>query len=392
MSGGSAFFILIPAMYLLFAVALGIIALVDRRLVAARWASLGFAVACVSISIDGYRDPGGDHWVSWLSVATHFIPLLVMVQAFLTRHGRNAPRWAVAFTIFACLFTMPEMFWAPPAWYRGVFVQAACATIIASGLPPLWALRRGARVDQIAFAVVLAAALSYTGRMIAIGLHPIGETQTEMMAFYEGLNIVFHSASALMGMSVGIVLMMMIGHDMLLGRMKDSEVDTLTMLGNRRRLDSRIAEDAEGKHPVGAVVVIDLDRFKQINDRFGHDAGDEVLRAVGKKLAELYADIGCPCRTGGEEFVVLIDAANSASASSLAIMTRLAIAELAFDGGMAQTRITASVGFHERDYDESVEDSIRRADQAVYCAKTNGRDQVVGAINAKGLHVLKAVA
>lgn len=394
MSGASAFFILIPTMYVLFTLALGIIALIDRKLVAARWAVLGFAIAFVSIMVDGYRDPGGDRWVSWFTVATHFLPLLVMVQAFLSRHGRNAPPWAVALVIVACVFVMPNMPWAPPYWLRSVSVQAVCTAIIASGLPKLWQLRRLSKMDLIAFVVVFAAALSYAGRTVVIAMNPIGESTADIVAFYDGLNIVFHSASALMGMSVGIVLMMTIGHDMLLGQIREKEIDPLTGLGNRRKMENRIGEDAAGQRPIGAVMAVDLDHFKKVNDQFGHDAGDQVLRAVGTRLAGVFADTGCVCRTGGEEFIVLVDREYAVGISALALATRMAIADLTFDGPLARSRVTASVGFHLRECsdEDCLREAIRRADQALYCAKSNGRDQVVGAINENGLQVLKAVA
>lgn len=392
MSGASAFFILIPAMYALFTIALALIAFFDRRLIVARWAALGFFVAFVSIVVDGYREPGGDRWIAWFTVATHFIPLLIMVQAFLSRHGRHAPTIAIVLTALSCVLVMPHMPWAPPHWIRGVLVQGICATIIASGLPALWRYRSKAAVDMVIFAVMTGAALSYAGRTVVIYLNPIGQSQQAVIDFYAGLNLVFHSASALMGMAVGIVLMTTIGYDMVRGRTEEGEIDHLTKLGNRRRLDRRIAEDEAGKRPIGAVIVVDLDHFKRVNDRFGHDAGDRVLRAVGKKLRSLLGGFGTVCRTGGEEFVVLIDECHAQGVSALALSARAAIADLEFSGSLAETKVTASVGFHRRELDQCVRAAIQRGDQAVYCAKTDGRDRVVGAVEEHGLQILKAVA
>ncbi|MDE1467239.1 GGDEF domain-containing protein [Aurantiacibacter sp. D1-12] len=379
-------------MYLLFTVALAIMAMVDKRLVTARWAALGFFVAFTSISVDGYREPGGDTWVSWFTVATHFLPLLIMVQAFLTRHGRNAPRWVVAFAGFSCIYVMPDMPWEPENWFRGVYVQATCMLIIASGLPFLWRKKTQSKVDIFVFFAMFGASMSYLARAIVIYARPIGETREEALAFYEGLNIIFHSASALMGMTMGIVLMMTIGFDMLMGRTKEVEIDPLTKTGNRRKLDRRITDDSNGKNPVGAVLVIDLDHFKRVNDLFGHDAGDDVLHAVGSRLTLMFKGIGTVCRTGGEEFVILIRQGSADSASALALTVRSAIASLEFDGVLAGYALTASVGFHRRTRSQSLAAAIRLADQAVYCAKKNGRNRVVGAINENGLNVLRAVA
>ncbi len=392
MAGASTFFILIPATYLLFSLALGAIALVDRRLVAARWAALGFAVACFSILVDGYRDPAGDRWTLWLSVATHFLTLLIMLQAFLSRHRLRAPLIAMILTAYGAAFVMPFMPWSPPNMLRGLVVQALCALIIAAGIPAMWKRRRTSLVDLIAFGVVALAALSYFGRSVVMFLNPVGESQADVVAFYEGLNIAFHATSALMGMCVGFVLMMSIGYDLVVGRTREGETDPLTTVGNRRQLDRRKSEDDRGKWPIGAVMVIDLDHFKQVNDLFGHDAGDDVLRAVGERLKQLFPKQGCVCRTGGEEFVVLVEEPYADAIKSLAMAARAAIAELSFEGAMAGTRVTASVGYHVRQPGQEVSDAIRLADQAVYCAKNNGRDRVFGAINANGLNVLKSVA
>ncbi|WP_162199212.1 sensor domain-containing diguanylate cyclase [Aurantiacibacter gangjinensis] len=383
---------MIPAMYALFTTALIVIAFVDRRLIAARWAALGFFVAFVSILVDGLRDPGGDRWVSWFTVATHFLPLLIMVQAFLSRHGKNAPAWACALFVLASIYVMPNMPWAPPNWLRGVLVQATCATIIASGLLPLWRYRRQSVVDLIAFAAIALACLSYVGRSVVIYITPIGESAEAIQQFYNGLNIAFHSASALMGMTVGIVLMMTIGSDIVRLRMEESEIDPLTGLANRRRLERVNAQDAAGKLSVGGVIAVDLDHFKRVNDSFGHDAGDEVLRKVGSKLNKLFGELGTVCRTGGEEFVILLDRDHVAAISQLSSAARVAIAGLRFDGVLSAVTVTASVGFHERGEDEEIGNAIRRADQAVYCAKTDGRNRVVGVMNDKGFHVLRAVA
>ncbi len=392
MSGTSAFFILIPAMYLLFTLALAVIGFAERRLVSARWAALGFFVAFTSILVDGYRDPTGSEWLGWYAVATHYLPLLIMTQAFLSRHGRKATNFAIALTIFAAIYVMPGMAWTPPNWLRGVFVQGACATIIAAALPQLWQYRKKSLVDVIAFFTILAAALSYFGRTIAVGLNPIGETRDEMIAFYEGLNLIFQSTSALMGMSLGIVLVMTIGYDMVRGRMEEGEIDPLTMLGNRRKLDRKIALDKAGRRSFGAVMVIDLDHFKRINDRFGHDGGDDVLRAVGKRLSSLFDGFGYVFRVGGEEFVVLVDEQHARGVSSLALSARKAIAELEFEGYLSRAKVTASVGFHVRVGKDGVQDAMQSADQALYCAKNDGRDRVVGAVYERGLQIMKAVA
>ncbi len=392
MSGSNAFLILIPALYALLTVALVIVAVVDRKLVSARWAALGFAVAFASILVDGFREPDGSRWVNYFTVTTHFLALMVMVQAFLSRHARHVPLSIVAMVVLVSLYVMPNMPWAPPYASRGFVVQATGALVIASGLEGLWQARRKSVVDMIAFAVVLAACLSYAGKAAVMLANPIGPSLAEVSDFYRNLNIVFQSASAVMGMSVGIVLLMMIGHDMVRGRIEEGEIDALTQVGNRRRLERLLDDDERGRQPIGGVIVIDLDHFKRVNDNFGHDAGDTVLRDVSARLKALFEGTGTVCRTGGEEFLALVPPDNSAALAQLAIATRKAVAELSFERPLNQLKVTASIGFYQREEGVSAREAIQRADRAVYCAKTDGRDRVVGAVVEHGLQVLKAVA
>ena len=284
------------------------------------------------------------------------------------------------------------MVWAPPYWLRGVIVQAVCTEIIASGLPLLWRLRWTSTLDRVIFYVVLAGALSYAGKTVVLTLNPIGQSTEAVVAFYEGLNIVFHSASALMGMSVGMVLLMTIGFDLVRLRIEEGEVDPLTQIGNRRALDRHIAQDAGGRRPIGAVILVDLDHFKRINDTYGHSAGDEVLRKVAGRLSRLLSEFGGVYRRGGDEFGVLLDEAHASAASALALSVREAITEIGFSGSLSDLTVTASVGFHYREASEPVEKCIQRADHAVYCAKLDGRDRVVGARIENGFAIMKQVA
>lgn len=392
MTDNLAFFILIPAMYALFAISLAVMAYVDRRLISARWAALSSLVAFASIIIDMLRDPSIIGWQSWVTVSLHFLAVLILMQALVARHGKRVPQAAMAIALIGSILIIPETPWQGPNWSRAVLVQGIGFLIVAASLPVLWKQWKTSLVDRFAFIVSLGFGLSYLGRMIAAALNPVGDTRADVAEFYQGLALVFHSTSALMGMLIGLVMMLSIGYDMLMGRIEQSEIDPLTKLGNRRRLDRIIASHETGERTIGAVLVIDLDHFKKINDLFGHDAGDEVLRRVSARLQSMLRPFGEICRTGGEEFVALVDECYAPGISALCLSVRAAIAKIEFDAPLNRATITASVGFHLRTPDVSVHDAIHKADQAVYYAKSNGRNQVVAALNERGLDVLKAVA
>ena len=152
--------------------------------------------------------------------------------------------------------------------------------------------------------------------------------------------------------------------------------DGLTGLANRRSAyDSLAAMIARSRRTrtTLAVVMFDLDRFKQINDGHGHAAGDEVLRSVAGTLRDTVRDTDICARVGGEEFVVLLPDADLSDARLVAERLRLRSQEIAAIG----SSVTASFGLAElQPADASAESLLHRADQAMYLAKALGRDQV----------------
>ncbi len=154
--------------------------------------------------------------------------------------------------------------------------------------------------------------------------------------------------------------------------------DALTGLANRRAvaddLKRMVAQASRALSPL-AVIAVDLDHFKQVNDRYGHDLGDDVLAVVGTCLRESVRSSDLVGRTGGEELVVIAPDTDAAGAAELAEKLRLAIRALTVTG--LPDPITASFGvaaIPEHAVDGAA--LLRRADRALYEAKRNGRDRV----------------
>lgn len=125
-----------------------------------------------------------------------------------------------------------------------------------------------------------------------------------------------------------------------------------------------------------AVLALDLDHFKQVNDTFGHAAGDQVLMALADIMrGSVRAEDAC-CRVGGEEFLVLMPGASADAASAVADRIREATRAHAMPGGVGH--VTVSIGAARWPDDGNEPDTVlKRADQALYQAKTSGRDKVV---------------
>ena len=154
--------------------------------------------------------------------------------------------------------------------------------------------------------------------------------------------------------------------------------DSLTGLGNRRyfesRLDEAISYAARHRHPL-SLAMADLDHFKRINDTYGHEAGDRALQAFADVLLRLTRREDVVARFGGEEFLVLLPETGGDRAAAFAERVRIATSELEVLGD--DHRITVSIGVAELEGGESGESMIKRADEALYEAKAEGRDRVV---------------
>lgn len=157
--------------------------------------------------------------------------------------------------------------------------------------------------------------------------------------------------------------------------------DPLTGALNRRALlDACTAAFASGRRRV-ALLMVDLDHFKAVNDRFGHLMGDAVLREAAGRMQRAIGDAGVLGRYGGEEFVVLLPGAGKADAMAVAERLKQAIDEpFPADSPMAAVgSIAVSIGVAASEDGTRVDDVLAKADAALYRAKAMGRDQVMAA-------------
>ena len=127
-----------------------------------------------------------------------------------------------------------------------------------------------------------------------------------------------------------------------------------------------------------AIVMMDLDHFKKVNDQYGHPAGDKVLVTLVSCLQGLIRPYDRIYRYGGEEFLISLPGMTADQAHQVAERMRVAVEEedILIDGGRQKLHITASFGVAQLDPAMPVEDSIERADKALYAAKVAGRNQV----------------
>jgi two-component system cell cycle response regulator len=164
--------------------------------------------------------------------------------------------------------------------------------------------------------------------------------------------------------------------------LKMAVIDPLTGIYNRRYASqhmNRVMERARETDGVFAVMMIDLDKFKAINDRHGHDAGDAVLREFSRRLQENIRGVDLVARFGGEEFFVAMPDVDRHAAAAAAERIRRAVegSPVVLPGGKVRVDVTVSIGVAIAGAgDEDAETIIRRADSALYNSKESGRNRV----------------
>ncbi|WP_431687640.1 diguanylate cyclase [Hahella sp. NBU794] len=155
--------------------------------------------------------------------------------------------------------------------------------------------------------------------------------------------------------------------------------DALTALPNREAYENRVRDEFERWRRYGnplTLVVADIDRFKEVNDKFGHLAGDKVIQLIGKEISRRIRKTDFIARYGGEEFVVLLPETPASIAAEVMDKTREMISRLPFHFRNEKVRITMSFGVCEFHGDATVQGVFEKADQALYKAKRGGRNQV----------------
>jgi diguanylate cyclase (GGDEF)-like protein len=162
-----------------------------------------------------------------------------------------------------------------------------------------------------------------------------------------------------------------------------ASTDPLTRLRNRRAMSEAMRHEHERQRRTGAplsFILCDLDRFKAVNDTFGHDAGDTVLQAVSRALADGLRQVDAIARWGGEEFLIMLPDTAAAEAAQVAerLRQRVESQRVALPGAHA-LHTTVTLGVATVNPQESVEQTIARADAALYRGKHEGRNRVVEA-------------
>ncbi|MFS2222110.1 sensor domain-containing diguanylate cyclase [Pantoea sp. B65] len=243
-------------------------------------------------------------------------------------------------------------------------------------LQPLTSLLLQVLKNSVPFALLTLIAAWILARLIALPLWQLARKASQMdtQGVSKEINGIrswyFEAAQIKRAMLAGIGIL----QDKI-GRLKfEVQTDPLTRLLNRRGLSAVLEYFLTTRQPF-AVLALDIDHFKRVNDTFGHDVGDEVIIRIARELEESSRQTDVVCRNGGEEFLMILPGADSETALSIADRVRLQVVQTEIP---AVGRMSVSVGVALWQPDkESMEEVFKLADEALYQAKKAGRNCVI---------------
>ena len=159
---------------------------------------------------------------------------------------------------------------------------------------------------------------------------------------------------------------------------REAHTDQLTGLYNRRYVSEYLENlERSSNLPAVSVAMGDIDFFKKVNDRYGHDAGDAVLKAIADALRTCGTEGSLVARWGGEEFLIVFQGLNGDEARVILEDLRSHIEKMTIPVGDAGIRVTMTFGLTEYDFSGNTEPTIKEADEKLYLGKTSGRNRVV---------------
>ena len=245
----------------------------------------------------------------------------------------------------------------------------------AATLAPLNALMRSVLYKTLPIALLMLALIWWSARRIASPLRQLANSARDMDKPETALQIqsvkswYFESQELKKAMLKGIGLL----QRNITKLREDVNTDPLTGLGNRRHLDAAVAAFQSQSTPF-AVIAIDIDYFKKVNDNFGHDAGDEALKQLAHTMRDVSRADDVPCRVGGEEFLLLLPRAPLEAAAQVAERLRKMVQGLQLP---IVGQITVSLGVaHWPQSSDELKTVFQQADTMLYAAKHAGRNQV----------------
>ena len=360
----------------IFAVAFAVVAATNRTARGAWWLALGYGMGIIYVGLEFLLTRQADPTPVGIGIFLVFLLALSFALIGVAQHYRARPPlsamaaiWVLTILAVPVIFSMTYGSTLRLTLYQlPYFAMQALLGLM------LWRSGRRQPLDLLLIALQGVAAIIYAVKpFIAAQIGTASSPQGYMATTYAAIS---QSGSVVTLMAIALVMLLVMMRDTTAEMVARSETDPLSSVLNRRGFEhhGELALLRGGEAAV--LVAADLDSFKQINDSFGHAAGDGVIAHFGAMLADMAPASAIVGRTGGEEFAVLLPGALLSDGRLYAEAVRTAFASARLPVLGVDRAFTASFGVAQRNPGDSLFELSRRADAALYRAKAGGRNQV----------------
>lgn len=364
----------------LLAAAFAMIALQDQKRSAGLWIALSYVLGMAYFVVEFVIPLLSDARMGVVGAFAVFLAAMAAFNTGVARRYEVAVPWQAMGVLFAASIIgvwfsqeLPRLSFGRMMLYQApyFFMQAIAVGLVLSARSRNW-------LDTVLAGTLVASALQFLSKPFLA--HALGGWGADPQAYLDSnYALVSQTLGTVFAVAVALLMLVVLVRDIVAEATTKFETDTLSGLFNRRGFEHHGALALDHSLQQGlpvAMVIADLDHFKSINDRFGHAAGDRVIRSFAGFLLATASGRHVAGRIGGEEFAIIMPGTNLASARLFAEGARSAFAGLPINGLPQDMRFTASFGVAERAPGERITDLMQRADNALYEAKHAGRDCV----------------
>lgn len=365
----------------LFVLTFAFVSLQERSHEAPRWFTAAFTCSA-AMPLFGFWFPTASQ--PNLFIFGAFTALMAAVTAILIglykTYKQKPDWWLIGLTFVISLIANALVFDVPRSDLLHRFLQHFPLCVIdLLMIRVIWRSGMPRTVDKLLLGLCIISFMHFFSKIFLIiwpgaDLQPEQHVEEGKMLLSLSMGVVTHAAT-------GLLLLLRTLSRMVGDASEQSEVDALSQIYNRRGFDNHVAYafTRNGPDMPYAIIMCDLDHFKNVNDTLGHDGGDQVIAFLGQLLRAHLPKSAISARMGGEEFVVFLPKSDLNQAYQLAqkIRTELQSANLgATNSDVLALNATASFGVAVHIADEALYETMRRADRALYDAKRAGRNRV----------------
>lgn len=360
----------------IFAVAFAVVAATNRTARGAWWLALGYGMGIVNVGLEFILTRQVDPTPVGIGIFLVFLLALSFALIGVSHHYRARPPWLAmaaiwVLTILAVPVIFSMTYGSTPRLMLYQLPYFAMQGLFAAAI---WRSGRRLPLDLLLIALQLVAAAIYVAKpFIAATVGTASAPQGYMATTYAAIS---QSGSVVTLMAIALVLLLVMMRDTTAEMMARSETDPLSSVLNRRGFEHHAELALLRGGDMAVLIAADLDDFKKINDSFGHAAGDGVIAHFAAMLVDAAPPDAIVGRIGGEEFAVLVPDALLSEGRLYAETVRAAFASARLPVLGIDRGFTASFGVAQRTFDDTLFELSRRADAALYRAKSGGRNQV----------------